>query len=43
VARAALFLSCGDSSFTTGSVVFVDGGFTAAGMIARDVTARSDG
>jgi dihydroanticapsin dehydrogenase len=29
VARAALFLSCDDSSFTTGSALFVDGGFTA--------------
>jgi NAD(P)-dependent dehydrogenase (short-subunit alcohol dehydrogenase family) len=29
VAAAALFLSTSDSSFTTGSTVFVDGGFTA--------------
>jgi NAD(P)-dependent dehydrogenase (short-subunit alcohol dehydrogenase family) len=29
VARAALFLSCDDSSFTTGSAVVVDGGLTA--------------
>lgn len=29
VARAALFLSCDDSSFTTGSAVMVDGGLTA--------------
>ena len=29
VARAALFLSCDESSFTTGSTVFVDGGYTA--------------
>jgi len=29
VAKAALFLSCDDSSFTTGSALFVDGGFTA--------------
>jgi NAD(P)-dependent dehydrogenase (short-subunit alcohol dehydrogenase family) len=29
VARAALFLSCDESSFTTGSSVFVDGGYTA--------------
>jgi NAD(P)-dependent dehydrogenase (short-subunit alcohol dehydrogenase family) len=29
VARAALFLSCADSSFTTGSAIFVDGGLTA--------------
>jgi len=29
VAKAALFLSCDDSSFTTGSAIFVDGGFTA--------------
>ncbi|HZS90649.1 MAG TPA: glucose 1-dehydrogenase [Chloroflexota bacterium] len=29
VARAALFLSCDDSSFTTGSALFVDGGLTA--------------
>lgn len=29
VARAALFLSCSDSSFTTGSAVMVDGGLTA--------------
>jgi NAD(P)-dependent dehydrogenase (short-subunit alcohol dehydrogenase family) len=29
VARAALFLSCEDSSFTTGSALMVDGGLTA--------------
>lgn len=29
VARAALFLSCDDSRFTTGSAVMVDGGLTA--------------
>lgn len=29
VARAALFLSCDDSSFTTGSSLFVDGGYAA--------------
>jgi NAD(P)-dependent dehydrogenase (short-subunit alcohol dehydrogenase family) len=29
VARAALFLSCDDSSFTTGSAIFVDGGYAA--------------
>jgi NAD(P)-dependent dehydrogenase (short-subunit alcohol dehydrogenase family) len=29
VAQAALFLSCGDSSFTTGSALVVDGGFAA--------------
>ena len=29
VARAALFLSCDDSSFTTGSALMVDGGITA--------------
>ena len=29
VARAARFLSCSDSSFTTGSAVMVDGGLTA--------------
>lgn len=29
IARAALFLACGDSSFATGSVVTVDGGMTA--------------
>ena len=29
VARAALFLSCGDSSFTTGSALMVDGGLSA--------------
>lgn len=29
VARVALFLSCDDSSFTTGSAVVVDGGLTA--------------
>ncbi len=30
VARAALFLSCDDSSFSTGSALIVDGGSTAA-------------
>jgi NAD(P)-dependent dehydrogenase (short-subunit alcohol dehydrogenase family) len=30
VARAALFLSCDDSSFSTGSALMVDGGITAA-------------
>lgn len=29
VANAAVFLSCDDSSFTTGSTIFVDGGYTA--------------
>ena len=29
VARAALFLSCDDSSFTTGTALFVDGGYSA--------------
>jgi NAD(P)-dependent dehydrogenase (short-subunit alcohol dehydrogenase family) len=29
VAQAALFLSCDDSSFTTGSALFVDGGYVA--------------
>lgn len=29
IARAALFLSCDDSSFTTGSALFTDGGITA--------------
>jgi NAD(P)-dependent dehydrogenase (short-subunit alcohol dehydrogenase family) len=29
VARAALFLSCDESSFTTGSALAVDGGVTA--------------
>jgi NAD(P)-dependent dehydrogenase (short-subunit alcohol dehydrogenase family) len=29
VAQAALFLSCGDSSFTTGSALMVDGGLSA--------------
>lgn len=29
VARAVLFLSCDDSSFTTGSALFVDGGYAA--------------
>ncbi|HEX6856286.1 MAG TPA: SDR family oxidoreductase, partial [Streptosporangiaceae bacterium] len=29
VARAALFLSCAESSFTTGTPLLVDGGVTA--------------
>lgn len=29
VAKAALYLSCDDSSFTTGTALFVDGGYTA--------------
>ena len=29
IARAALYLSCDDSSFTTGSALVVDGGLTA--------------
>jgi NAD(P)-dependent dehydrogenase (short-subunit alcohol dehydrogenase family) len=29
IARAALFLSCDDSSFSTGSALMVDGGYTA--------------
>jgi NAD(P)-dependent dehydrogenase (short-subunit alcohol dehydrogenase family) len=34
VANAAVFLASGESSFTTGSVLMVDGGVTAGGTIA---------
>jgi len=34
IARAALFLACDDSSFTTGSAIFVDGaGLTYRGIM----------
>jgi NAD(P)-dependent dehydrogenase (short-subunit alcohol dehydrogenase family) len=33
MAAAALFLACGESSFITGTILNVDGGFQSAGLI----------
>jgi 3-oxoacyl-[acyl-carrier protein] reductase len=42
IAAAVAFLSSEEASYINGQTLCVDGGFTVAGMIARDVVARSD-
>jgi 3-oxoacyl-[acyl-carrier protein] reductase len=41
IAAAVAFLASAEASYINGHTLFVDGGFTAAGMTARDVARRS--